>query len=74
MTGNVRHENASPSDDLEIKIESRRSLHAHARGAKRKLWSAGEWEGWAREHATGLIDVIGEREFDMLVRVVWKLK
>jgi hypothetical protein len=60
---------------LQTKIESRRSLHAHARDARRRLrWSAGEWEEWARGHATGLIAAIGEREFDMLMRVVWKLR
>lgn len=75
MTGNVRHENASPSAAaLKIKIESRRSLHAHALKSRKRGQSAAEWEAWAQEHATELMRAIGPREFRALVHMVWKLR
>lgn len=60
-------------DEVEVKIECRRSLHGHALKARRSGWSAADWEDWVERRAAGLVTLIGQKEVDHLVRLVWRL-
>lgn len=61
-------------NELELKIECRRSLYEHAVDSRRRRgWSAAEWEEWTRDFGAALVEVIGDHELECIVKVVWKL-
>lgn len=60
-------------EEAMLKVECRRSLYEHARDARRRGWSAAEWEEWAEEHGSALVAKLGRKEVDAIVRHIWRL-